>query len=120
MRDFELFLRDMAAILFSIAALFLAVSWWGGGNVVGFIPPIISQFAAIVCVVFALLLLIASWVIGNRRNKYKEKTINGFNITVDSRDFVSMGTKQIKAVFDGLEKLIKTKQAQQNKEKQRK
>ena len=114
MRDFEVFLRDMAAILFTLAALFLVYSVRGDGNMVVF-TPFITQIGAIVCVVLALFLLIASWVIGNRRKKDKEKPSIGLNITVDSRDFITMNTEQIKAVLDGLEKLIKSKQKKQNK-----
>ena len=116
MRDFEVFLRNMAAILLTLAALFLAISWWGGSSMVGFIPPIFAQALALICVVFALSLLIASWFIGSRRKKDEEEANNGLNITLNSRDFVTKDTEQINAFFNGLERLIKAKKDKKQKE----
>lgn len=121
MRDNEQFLWRIISLLLTLTALFLAISWWGGSNMVGFIPPFVAQFAAIVCASLALIIMLILFVkniIGSRKRGGKEITSSGFNITIDSRDFISMDIKRIKAVFDGLEKITKHKE-KNNKETKR-
>lgn len=82
------------------------------------ISPFVAQFAAIVCASLALIIMLilsVKNIFSSRKKKNKEKSSADFNITVDTRDFISMDTKQIKAVFDGLEKIIKDNQEKQKK-----
>jgi hypothetical protein len=117
MGDNDQFLWNVAAILLTLASLFLAISWWGGTSMVGLIPPFVSQFAAIVCASLALIILLilsVKNIIGRRKRASRETTTPEYNITIDTRDFISMDTKQIKAVFYGLEKIIRHNQEKQN------
>ncbi len=43
----------------------------------------------------------------NKKEQSQNKNRVGMNITVDSRDFISMDTKRAKVIFDGLEKIVK-------------
>lgn len=85
---------------------------------VGLISPLVSQIGAIVCAFLALIIILGlgvEYIFGSKKRENKEKTNTGFNITIDSRDFISMDIKRIKAVFDGLEKIIKRNQEKQKK-----
>lgn len=71
-------------------------------------------------ILFVISVAIAVYLITDTRGYGKEsgeKTDDRLNITIDSRDFIGMDIKQIKTVFDGLEKMVKHNQEKQNNEK---
>lgn len=115
-------MRDSAKL--GALAIFLTLgifSWeWGKPpNMITSFPPIFFQGLAVVCFVIAFAIAIWLMVSGGEKGN-RGKTGTGFNITIDSRDFISMDIKKIKAVFDGLEKVIKHTQEKQNNEERKK
>lgn len=102
MQDNDNYLLGIMAILLALTSFLL-----GGGQLILTPPITCQQVLGAICLLGAFCIgayLLVRGVLRTRGRRNGKEIEDGFNITVDSRDFISMDNKRIKAFFDGGEK----------------